>query len=394
MKILITENQLKSVVIPYFNGNKDIINDELITLKENWSKLKKEEKILVLELYRVIYPEKYKQINEGAMDWIQGGLDVVGIFDPTGITDLTNAVLYFGRGEVLFGMLSLISIIPVAGDAIAKPIILGGKALGLPFKTFKAAVASGDAVKIANSAKSMEKLGPVGKKIVEFIESFNKGMGEKITNLLNRGKKIPLVGKFFKTIEDWIGVFKKAAKEIKVPTKSTKFQMPGGATYGWKGTLKGSEKIDFIEFLKQMKPSGKGTTAFRDMAKKGKFKILGKEFTKVWQSPPHRKMLGRTKIYLRYLDALGFANFIGPDELIQQMPDVEKSFEEFVDTPQGQAAFNEEFGSNIYDQEYDEISYDQNTSSSKSIDSLAKKLGITELTPDTITILSQILKTA
>ena len=48
---------------------------------------------------------------------------MVGIFDPTGIADITNAVLYFGRGEILFGMLSLVSVIPYLGDAIAKPII-------------------------------------------------------------------------------------------------------------------------------------------------------------------------------------------------------------------------------------------------------------------------------
>lgn len=397
MKILLTKEQLETVAIPYFSNTK--VNN-INLFRESWNQLNIEEKELVLELYKILYPKKFKQLNEGVMDWVQGGLDVVGIFDPTGIADLTNAVLYFGRGEILFGMLSLISIIPVAGDMIAKPIILGGKALGLPFKAFKAAVATGDAAKIAKSAKSMEKLGPVGKKVVDFIESFNKGMGEKITKLLQKGKNIPVVGKFTKTIEDWISVFKKAGKEIKLPTTAAKFEIKTGSGV-WKGTLKGSEKVDFLKTLKEMMPSTKGmsTTAFRDMAKKGKFSLFGKEFTKIWQVPAHRKMLGRTKLYLRFLDSLGLANFIGPDELSQQIPDAESKLQSFMNSPEGQSAFNEEFVNSPDMQSYYQGTTTMSTpnkskSTSGDVSGIAQKLGISSITPEIGTILSQFLKTA
>jgi hypothetical protein len=397
MKILLTKEQLETVAIPYFSNTK--VNN-INLFRESWNQLNIEEKELVLELYKILYPKKFKQLNEGVMDWVQGGLDVVGIFDPTGIADLTNAVLYFGRGEVLFGMLSLISIIPVAGDMIAKPIILGGKALGLPFKAFKAAVATGDAAKIAKSAKTMEKLGPVGKKITEFIESFNKGMGDKISKLLQKGKNIPVVGKFTKTIEDWISVFKKAGKEINLPTTATKFEIKTGSGV-WKGTLKGSEKVDFLKTLKEMMPSTKGmsTTAFRDMAKKGKFSLFGKEFTKIWQVPAHRKMLGRTKLYLRFLDTLGLANFIGPDELTQKVPNVETKLQSFMNSPEGQSAFNEEFVNSPDMQSYYQGTTNMNTpnkpkSSNTDVSSIAQKLGLSSITPEMGTILSQFLKTA
>lgn len=397
MKILLTKEQLETVAIPYFSNTK--VNN-INLFRESWNQLNIEEKELVLELYKILYPKKFKQLNEGVMDWVQGGLDVVGIFDPTGIADLTNAVLYFGRGEILFGMLSLISIIPVAGDMIAKPIILGGKALGLPFKAFKAAVATGDAAKIAKSAKSMEKLGPVGKKVVDFIESFNKGMGEKITKLLQKGKNIPVVGKFTKTIEDWISVFKKAGKEIKLPTTAAKFEIKTGSGV-WKGTLKGSEKVDFLKTLKEMMPSTKGmsTTAFRDMAKKGKFSLFGKEFTKIWQVPAHRKMLGRTKLYLRFLDSLGLANFIGPDELSQQIPDAESKLQSFMNSPEGQSAFNEEFVNSPDMQSYYQGTTSMSTpnkskSSNSDVSGIAQKLGLSSITPEIGTILSQFLKTA
>lgn len=397
MKIILTEEQLRTVAIPYYS-NKDLKKSELDIFKENWNSLSGEDKELVLELYKMLYPRRSKQLNEGAMDWIQTGLDVAGIFDPTGIADLTNAVLYFGRGEVLFGMLSLISIIPGAGDAIAKPIILGGKALGVPFKTFKAAIATKNATKIAGAAKSMEKMGPVGKKIVEFIQSFNKGMGEKIINLLEKGKKIPVVGKFFKTIEDWINVFRKAGKEINLPTKvgtGTKFEVKTGSGV-FKGTLKGTEKVDFMEVLRQMiKPRGKqySTTVFKDMAKKGKFKFLGKEFTKIWQVPAHRKMLGRTKMYLRFLTSLGIGSFIGPDELEKEIPDVEAKLQAYVDSPEGQSAFNEEFVNSPDMENYFQGETTQSEDNS-TIKNLASKLGISDLSPDTSNLLSQFIKTA
>jgi hypothetical protein len=400
MKILLTKEQLETVAIPYFSNTK--VND-LKLFRESWNQLKPKEKELVIELYKMLYPKKSEKLNEGLMDWVQGGLDVVGIFDPTGIADLTNAVLYFGRGEILFGMLSLISIIPVAGDMIAKPIILGGKALGLPFKAFKAAVASGDAVKIAKSAKTMEKLGPVGKKVTEFIESFNKGMGDKISKLLQKGKNIPVVGKFTKTIEGWINIFKKAGKEINLPTTASKFEIKTGSGV-WKGTLKGSEKVDFLKTLKEMIPSTKGmsTTAFRDMAKKGKFSLFGKEFTKIWQVPAHRKMLGRTKLYLRFLDKLGLANFIGPDELAQEVPNVESKLQSFMNSPEGQSAFNEEFVNSPDMQSYYQGTPNvttpnkttTSTPSNTDVGSIAQKLGLSSITPEIGNVLSQFLKTA
>ena len=44
--------------------------------------------------------------------WYNTLLDVVGIVDPTGAADAINAVSYFRQGDMLYGMLSLISVIP------------------------------------------------------------------------------------------------------------------------------------------------------------------------------------------------------------------------------------------------------------------------------------------
>jgi hypothetical protein len=58
-----------------------------------------------------------------------------------------------------------------------------------------------------------------------------------------------------------------------------------------------------------------------------------------------RSLMGRTKWYLRLLDFLGIANFVGPEELMQKFTDLEEKVGEFNKTPQGQKAWADDFGS-------------------------------------------------
>lgn len=43
-------------------------------------------------------------------------LDGIGIFDPTGLADATNSILYASQGRWGYAMISIASIIPYAGD--------------------------------------------------------------------------------------------------------------------------------------------------------------------------------------------------------------------------------------------------------------------------------------
>lgn len=64
---------------------------------------------------------KLKKANADLkLDLIQMGVDVAGIVDPTPASDLTGAALSLYRGDLIGAGLSLISIIPYAGDALAK----------------------------------------------------------------------------------------------------------------------------------------------------------------------------------------------------------------------------------------------------------------------------------
>lgn len=379
MKIKINEDQLKNVAIPYFKSK----DEDLKYLKETWSKLNVEEKELVLELYKILHPEKRKQIDEGVMDWVQTGLDIGGIFDPTGILDLTNAVIYFSKGDILFGMLSLVAVIPYAGDVIAKPILLAAKAGAKEFKIMSTAVKTKNASKIAEAANSM-KGSKIGKTIFDFLDNFNKGLGEKVLNILQKGKNIPIVGKFFTTIEEWIKLFKNAAKEMKIPTKTKTFEkeiVQNGKVIGkMKGTLKGQELVDWKNTVKEMfKPFGSkyGTTAFRQMAKTGKLPItsLSNVYKNIIRVPETRKLMGKTKLFLRFLDHLGISNYVGPDQLEEMVPNASEKFGEFVNTPEGSAAFNEEITPYLSDETAE----------------LSSPIG-SSFSPETSSIISQFLK--
>lgn len=93
-----------------------------ITLRREIKKVVKEQIIF----------ERKKQLNEGIWDSIadlgQMALDVVGSVPGLEAVDAANAGIHFTRGlsgdriHFLYGLLSLISVIPLAGDVVAKPV--------------------------------------------------------------------------------------------------------------------------------------------------------------------------------------------------------------------------------------------------------------------------------
>lgn len=57
--------------------------------------------------------------KEGKNNWLnnfQTLLDAIGLFDPTGIADFTNALIYSGRGQWGYAGISMLAVIPYLGD--------------------------------------------------------------------------------------------------------------------------------------------------------------------------------------------------------------------------------------------------------------------------------------
>ncbi|WP_146160789.1 hypothetical protein [Deinococcus arcticus] len=60
--------------------------------------------------------------KELALNMTQAAADIAGLVDPTPISDGRSAALSVARGDWLGAGLSLISMIPGLGDAVAKPL--------------------------------------------------------------------------------------------------------------------------------------------------------------------------------------------------------------------------------------------------------------------------------
>jgi hypothetical protein len=108
-------------------------------------------------------------LNEGFLDYVQTGLDVVGFVPGAGeIADAINTLISVGRGNPLDAFMSAISMIPLAGDAVGKT----GKVI---LKVFNPVL---DLIKAGKSNKKIiAKLGPdVVKKIMPVVKTFQEAI--------------------------------------------------------------------------------------------------------------------------------------------------------------------------------------------------------------------------
>jgi hypothetical protein len=294
---ILTETQLKFRLVEIYK------EEQFKILEEKWNKLSSSDKKFVVEFVKEFLPKNSKVLKE-ARWWNTLG-DIVGVFDPTGVVDIINALDYFRQGDKLFGMMSLISAIPYVGDLVGKPIIgvlkAGGGAAkflkGLKTSTQWAAAAS----KYPILVKLFEKIGTLGPKLVELIKRVPGGKG------------------FVKTIEEWVGMITKATKEYKSGVKPKMFR--GHGTGKW-------------SYLKYM------TSADRTFLEKfaaGAPRLFG-------GNPATRSLLRRSKWYLRFLDKIGMGNFVGsPDELMKKVPDLDSKIADFNKTPEGQELALQDF---------------------------------------------------
>ena len=84
-----------------------------------------------------------------------------------------------------------------------------------------------------------------------------------------------------------------------------------------------------------------------------------------------------TKWWLGFLDWIGVANFVGPDELEKQMGDYTSQINQYSQTPESEKYWNEDFGQADYTPETQTQTQTQNTSTKTNTgDILSKILGI------------------
>ncbi len=321
MKKALTESELNKKIVELYR------EEQFKIISEKWNDLEKHEKVFVIELYKTIYPNNSKFVNE-ATGW-NTAADIAGIFDPTGVIDLLNGISYWKQGDKLFAILSWISVLPYFGDILAKPVVGALKLGGDAVKSFRYAAAGKDAAKIAETAKSAG--GTISKLVEEAPE-----WGIKLLGYLQSSfGKFPFLKKISGLVEEYIKLFMDAGKEMKVGAKV--------ATKGLSATEKESLKYAFKGFSQY----GGGNKYFKYILKSDVpmwHKFVGGA-PRLFGNASTRSLMRRTKWYLGLLDKLGIADTrTTPDELVQKYPDLENKINDYNNTEEAQKNWTEDFG--------------------------------------------------
>jgi len=289
-------------------------------LEEKWNKLSKSDKIFVVEILKKTNKKK-NNLNEAK--WYNTLMDIVGVFDPSGAVDAINAISYFNQGDYIFAIMSLISVFPYIGDAIAKPII------GI-LKYGKGAA------KLIRGAKTSTQWGKLGAKFSIIRKLINQiaEIGPKLIAMIER---IPGGKRFTKVVREWVEMLKKA--------KQAKATMVVDKT----GKLTSAE-----------------VRVFRDYGIDQNWSTLWK----IWKRGGFKKnrqlsrLLRKTKFYMAFLDFIDFTGTFDPygnssEDLAKlENGDFDEDFEKYMKTPEAQAAWNSEM-SQIPDQPVQQTSQPQ-----------------------------------
>lgn len=319
-----------------------------------WESLTLAERKQVIEAFvsanpnkRIIEEEKWK-----FMDYLQTVADVVGIIDPTGLVDLANGITYILRGQTLFGFLSIVSAIPYAGDAVAKPV-MGILKVGKPSaKALNTALDLAKAGKTAEAATLLNKAVETG----GITGTFVSWVGRNANRLRGFLDKIPmpLFKGLKKTIFQWFDLFENAVKAGK-PLRKTGQEIVKGMTgqrFGnvvvrWNKATQ-VKKLEELIALSKKTPgmfSGyrttKGILSWKSVFR-GMPQLMGRNASV-------RALMRQTKWWLGFLDWMGVANFVGPDELASQIGEDEmlKKMNAYNQTPGAEENFQSDFGQAI-----------------------------------------------
>jgi hypothetical protein len=285
----------------------------------------------------ILTESQYERLLQEAK-WYNLVGDVLGIIDPTGIVDVANGISYMYQGDHLFGILSFISAIPIAGDVVAKPVMGALKIGSTATKELKIAMDLAKAGKTVESAASLEKLakqpGVVGK-FLRGAESWAPKIAEKV-------ERLP--GGIFKglknTILDYLKLFERAgAKSAKFASEVDKFTKNVVVT-----PAKQAQNIKALQdILKTEKIFDKAALTNRTLLSNifmgGAPRLFGNRIL--------RMLMRSTKFWLGFLDYVGMGNFVGPDEAAAKLggeEEMRKKFDEYMKTKEARNYAYQDFG--------------------------------------------------
>lgn len=330
MEAIIKESQLE--LLAYSN----ILETRTNEFQAKYKSMSPEAKKIYHELFETFYPNSNGVITEA--HWLNYVGDVVGIFDPTGLVDIANGLSYLYQGDTFFGMLSMISAIPYVGDAVAKPIMLAGRGSKLMKST-------NTALKLAKAGKTAE----AGKIIADSAKG-NSLMGKLLGAVRNWAPKLKamidkipggkLSGGLRTTLKDWVTLFEKAGsgtqKAAAIARRAAKKTMTQTETVSVLKQMQAAIKQDASLFRAFGGSSAKGLKGIAKYKMSGVPRLFGNKAT--------RSLMRRTKFWAGFLDWLGVANFVGPEELKNKMgAEFDEKMNQYAQTPEAEQNWNDEF---------------------------------------------------
>jgi hypothetical protein len=299
--------------------------------------------IIINEKQLAFITEQLKSNNKEIIteaEWYNLVGDILGIADPTGIVDVVNGISYFSQGDQLFGLLSIISAIPYAGDVVAKPVMGALKIGSTATKELKVALKLAEAGKTAQASAALAKLSKEPGVIGKFLQSA-KSWAPKVAKKIELLPGGVLKG-FKKTIIDYLKLLENAG------AKSLKFQ--GNV----KALLKSPTAKNIKTSVPMLQNFLKTEKIASGLAKKGPLaNIFLGGAPRLFGNRRMRILMRQTKWWLGFLDYIGVANFVGPDELAAKMSESEitQKMNQYNQTPEAKKYAEEDFGSETASQE-------------------------------------------
>jgi hypothetical protein len=329
MEAIITEAQLQKIV------NINLMEQRRNEFQEKYDLMSNEAKEIFNELYESLYEDSKGTLSEA---WYNTLGDVVGIFDPTGLVDIANGLSYIYQGDTFFGMLSMISAIPYVGDAFAKPIMMVGKGSKLVKNT-------NSALRLAKAGKTVE-----ATKIIADAAKSDSLMGKLLGAVRRWAPKLKemidyipggrLSSGLRNTLKDWITLFEKVGsgtqKASAIARRAIKKPLTNAETIN---VLKQMEKAvaqDGRLFRSFGGDAAKGLKGLKNYKAGGVPRLFGNRAV--------RSLMTRTKFWAGFLDWLGVANFVGPEDLKQKMgSEFDEKINQYSQTKEAEQNWNEDF---------------------------------------------------
>lgn len=308
-----------------------------LEFEEKYELMSEDARKIFHELYEMAYPETKGQLNEG--NWLNVVGDVVGIFDPTGLVDIANGISYLYQGDTFFGMLSLISAIPYAGDVVAKPLMLAGRGSKI-IKDTNFALKAAKAGKTAEASKIIKDVANYNSFSKKFFGTI-RNWAPKLKNLVDKIPGGKLSSGLKNTVKDAISLFEKAGSGAQKASSI--------ARRASKKTLTNKEAIDILQQMQKAVKSdarlfrdfggasAKGLKGMKNYKMSGMPRLIGNKAV--------RSLVTRTKFWAGFLDYVGLGNFVGPDEYINKVGQdaYNESMDNYVRTPEAQKNWGDDF---------------------------------------------------